>query len=668
MEIHGDFRIDDYYWLRERENPEVIAYLEAENAYTAAMMKDTEELQETIYDEIVSRIPQTDESVPYRLDGFWYYSRYEEGKDYPIYARREGSMEAPEEVLLDVNELAAGHDYYSARPIGMSSGSRVLAFAVDTVGRRFYSIRFRDVTTGEYLPDEISNVTGDGAWALDDKTLFYTKQHPETLRWYQIWRHELGTPAADDALVFEEEDETFSCEVSRTKSKKFIVIESEQTMANECRILRADDPNGTFEVFEPRSRGHEYSIDHAGNHFYIRTNRDGATNFKLMKVPDNSTSSSSWTDVVPHRDDVYLNDFEVFADFLSVSERRDALVRMRVLPREGDAYGIDFEEPAFVTYFRDNPDYETTTLRFVYTSLTTPSSTFDFDMATRERTLLKEDEVGGGFDKADYVTERLWADARDGKKIPVTLLYRKGLERNGTAPALTYGYASYGYSRDPRFNPELFSLVDRGFVYAIAHARGGQELGRQWYEDGRLLNKKNTFNDFIDVADFLVREQIVDGDRVFAEGGSAGGLLMGAIVNMRPDLWKGVIAAVPFVDVVTTMLDESIPLTTSEYDEWGNPNDKVYYDYMLSYSPYDQVEAKAYPALLVTTGLHDSQVQYWEPAKWVAKLRATKTDDNPLLLKTDMEAGHGGKTGRFKRQRDTAFEYAFLLKLAGIRE
>jgi oligopeptidase B len=669
MEIHGNVRVDDYYWLRERENPEVIAYLEAENDYTAAMMKDTESLQTTIYDELVSRIPQTDESVPYRLDGYWYYSRYEEGKDYPIYARREGSMDAPEQVLLDVNELAAGHNYYSARPIGVSSGNRVLAFAVDTVGRRFYTIRFRDIATGALLPDEIPNVTGDSAWALDDKTLFYTKQDPDTLRWHQVWRHELGTPLSEDVLVFEEKDETFSCEVSRTKSKAFLVIRSNQTMADECWILRADDPKGEFRVFEPRRRGHEYSIDHAGSDFYIRTNRDGATNFKLMKAPDSAPTASSWTDVIPHRDDVYLNDFEVFENFLAVSERYDALIRLRIVPWSGGGgHEVAFEEPAYSAYFRDNVDFATDTLRFVYTSLTTPWSTFDYDMGSQKRTLLKQDEVGGGFDSANYVTERVWADARDGKKIPVTLLYRQGLEKNGTAPVLVYGYASYGYSRDPRFDSALFSLIDRGFVYAIAHARGGQELGRQWYEDGRLLNKKNTFQDFIDVADFLVRERIVDRNRVFAEGGSAGGLLMGAIVNMRPDLWKGVIAGVPFVDVITTMLDESIPLTTSEYDEWGNPNDKVYYDYMLSYSPYDQVEPKAYPAILVTTGLHDSQVQYWEPAKWVAKLRATKTDDNMLLLKTNMEAGHGGKTGRFTRQMDTAFEYAFLLKLAGIRE
>ena len=665
LEIHGDVRVDDYYWLRDRENPEVIAYLEAENEYLNAMMQDTEVLQQTLYDEIVARIPQTDESVPVRLDDYYYYTRYEEGQEYPIYARRKGSLDAPEEIILDANELAAGHEFFDVRGVSASIGHDILVFATDTQGRRKYDLRFRDLRSGEILPDVIEDATPNTAWAKDDKTIFYTRQDPETLRWYQIYRHEVGTDPDDDVLVYQENDDTFSSYVYRTKSKDYIVIGSSQTLADEYRILPADQPAGTFRLFTPRERGHEHSIDHAGEHFYIRTN-DNASNFRLMKTPESATTRDNWTEVIPHRADTYLSGFEVFRNHLVLSERSNALTHVRIIPWDGgkDHY-ISFDEPAYVVYPKDNPEFDTDVLRFGYTSMTTPTSTYDYDMSSRERELLKRDKVGGGFDPDDYRTERVWATARDGVRIPVSIVYnRHNYEKNGEHPLLLYGYGSYGASMDPRFDSGRLSLLDRGFGYAIAHIRGGQEMGRDWYESGKLLTKKNTFTDFIDVGEFLIAENYADPDELFAYGGSAGGLLMGAIVNMRPDLWGGVVAAVPFVDVVTTMLDPDIPLTTSEYDEWGNPNDREYYDYILSYSPYDQVEAKAYPPMLVTTGLHDSQVQYWEPAKWVAKLRAMKTDHNPLLMYTNMEAGHGGATGRFKRHRETARVYAFFLDLA----
>ncbi len=668
LEKHGHVRIDNYYWLRERDNPEVIAYLEAENAYTDAVMAHTKELQEKLFQEIKGRIKEDDRSVPYKLDDYYYYTRYEPGKEYPIYCRKKGSLEAPEEVMLDANELARGHGFFAVRGTEVSFNQDLLAFSVDTVGRRIYTLQVKDLSTGEILPDRIPEVTGNVAWANDNKTIFYSKQDLVTLRPYQIYRHTLGSDPSQDVLVYEEPDETFRCYVRRTKSKRFIIIGSSQTLADEYRFLDADQPGGAFTLFLPRERGLEYDLDHFGGHFYIRTNLD-AENFRLMRTPIANTAKENWEEVIPHREDVLLEDFEIFRDHLVVSERKNGLRQIRVIRWDGgDDHYLDFGEPAYLAYVSTNPDFNTTTLRYGYTSLTTPNSVYDYDMVSRQKTLLKRDEVLGDFSPDNYVTERLYAPVRDGVKVPISLVYRKGLKKDSRNPLLLYGYGSYGASRDATFDPARLSLLDRGFIYAIAHVRGGQEMGRQWYEDGKLLKKKNTFTDFIDCARYLLAQRYTNPDRLFCYGGSAGGLLIGAVLNMAPELFHGAIAAVPFVDVVTTMLDESIPLTTNEYDEWGNPNDRVYYDYILSYSPYDNVEAKAYPHLLVTTGLHDSQVQYWEPAKWVAKLRAMKTDDHRLLLKTNMEAGHGGASGRYRRYRERAFEYAFLLDLAGITE
>jgi oligopeptidase B len=668
LEIHGDVRVDDYYWLNDRENPEVIAYLKAENEYTDAMTAHSKELENLLFEEIKGRIKQTDESVPYKLDDYFYYTRYEDGKEYPIYCRKKGSLEGEEEIMLDVNVMAEGHEYFMVRGRRISSGQNILAYGVDTRGRRIYTIRFKNLDTGETLDDVIPDMTANMAWANDNQTLFYAKQDPTTLRYYQIYRHVLGTDAAKDQLVYEETDDTFSCYVRKTKSKEYIFIGSYQTLSSEFRYLAADDPQASFTVFLPREREHEYSVDHYEGKFYIRTNYE-AKNFRLMETPVGKTDKKHWRDVIAHRDDVLLEGFEIFQDHLVVEERKNGLIQMRVRPWSGEQeHYLDFGEPAYLAYVSTNYEFKTTLLRFVYESMTTPESTFDYDMTTRKRVLLKQDEILGGFDSKNYQTERLYATARDGVKVPVSMVYRKGMTKSGDNPLLLYGYGSYGSSMDASFSASRVSLIDRGFIYAIAHIRGGEELGRQWYENGKLLNKKNTFTDFIDCAEYLVAEDYTNPDKLFAAGGSAGGLLMGAIVNMRPDLFEGVVTRVPFVDVVTTMLDESIPLTTSEYDEWGNPNDKEYYEYMLSYSPYDNVEAKDYPHLLVTTGLHDSQVQYWEPAKWVAKLRAMKTSDNLLILKTNMDAGHSGASGRYKRYRERAFQYAFLLDLVERQE
>lgn len=668
LTMHGDVRVDNYYWLKERDNPEVIAYLKAENAYLDAVMKHTEPLQKKLYDEIVGRIKKDDDSVPYKRDDYYYYVRYVEGGEYPVYCRKKGSLDAPEEVMLDGNALSQGHNFFSLRGVQVSSGQDIVAYGVDTVGRRFYTISFKNLTTGESLPDVVPDVTGNLAWANDNRTVFYAKQDPETLRSYRIYRHVLGTDPAKDELVYEEPDDTFSSYVFKTRSKRYVMIGSFQTLSSEFRYLDADDPAGEFRVFEPRQRDHEYSVDHFGDHFYIRTNHD-AKNFRLMKTPVTATGMENWEEVIPHRDDVFLQGFELFRDYLVVSERQGGLGQIRIIPfGGGEEHYLDFGEPAYLAFPSDNYDFDTDVVRYRYSSLTTPWSTYDYNMKTREKTLLKQEEVVGGFNRGDYVTERLSAPARDGKEVPVSLVYRKGTPKDGSAPLLLYAYGSYGATIDPTFDSARLSLLDRGFTFAIAHIRGSQTLGRDWYEDGKLFHKKNTFTDYIDVAEYLVKEGYTQTDRLFAMGGSAGGLLMGAVVNMRGDLFKGVIAAVPWVDVVTTMLDPDIPLTTAEYDEWGDPNQKDYYEYMLSYSPYDNVEAKDYPNMLVSTGLVDSQVQYWEPAKWVAKLRAMKTDNNLLLLHTNMEAGHGGATGRFKRHQETALRFAFMLDLVGITE
>ncbi|NEM98124.1 S9 family peptidase [Pontibacter burrus] len=664
LTTHGHTRTDNYYWLNQREDPEVINYLNAENAYTKQMLAHTEELQEKLYNEIVGRIKQNDESVPFKDNGYWYYTRFEAGMEYPIYARKKGTLQAPEEVMVDANERAQGLNYYAAAGMNVSPNNQLLAFAEDTVSRRKYTIRFKDLKTGKLLPDHIPNTTGGAVWANDNKTVYYTMKDP-ALRSFKIFKHTLGTPSSQDKEVYHEADETFSTFVYKTKSDKYIIIGSGSTVANEYRYLDASNPNGAFKVIQPRERGLEYSIDHFGDKFYIVTNKDGATNFKLMQAPVTNPGKANWKDVIPHRPDVLLEGIEIFKDYLALQERKNGLTQIRVTKWNDPKtdYYIDFGEETYAASIGNNPDFDSKELRYEYSSLTTPNSTYDFNMQTKEKELLKRQEVVGGFDPTRYEARRIYATADDGTKIPISLVYRKGLERHGNNPTLLYAYGSYGISMNPSFSSVRLSLLDRGFVYAIAHIRGGQEMGRQWYEDGKMLKKKNTFTDFIDASEFLIEQKYTNPDKLFAMGGSAGGLLMGAVINMRPELYKGVIAGVPFVDVVTTMLDTSIPLTTGEFDEWGNPAEKQYYDYMLSYSPYDNIQAKAYPNMLVTTGLHDSQVQYWEPAKWVAKLRDMKTDDNMLLLHTNMEAGHGGASGRFQRYRETALQYAFLLNL-----
>jgi oligopeptidase B len=664
LEAHGDVRVDDYYWLRERTNPEVLAYLEAENAYTDAVLVDASGLRSELFEELKNRIEPDDSTVPARYNDYYYLTRYEGDLEYPIYCRRAGSPDAADEVILDVNKVAEGNTFCSVSNVTVSPDAALLAWAVDTVGRRKYTIRVTDLDTGQELEDVLTDVTGDLAWANDNRTLFYTRQDPETLRSYQVWRHVLGADQGADALVYEESDPTFGVDVSKTRSEKYILIQSDQTLTTEYRFLDADDPAGEPQIIAPRERGVEYSVDHAGDRFIIRTNL-GAENFRLMEAPVASPGRADWIELLPGREDVLLEGVEAFQDFMVVTERRDGLRHLRIIPWVGDAeIEVAFDEPTYVTWVDENDEFDTSVLRYGYSSLNTPETIYDLDLVTGERTLMKQEQIRGGFDPANYVVERLMAPARDGVEVPVSLVYRKGLPRNGTSPLLLYGYGSYGYSMEAGFRPDVVSLLDRGFVYAIAHIRGGQEMGRWWYEDGKLLNKKNTFTDFIDCGRYLVAEGYTAPDRMFAKGGSAGGLLMGAVANMAPELFAGIIANVPFVDVVTTMLDDSIPLTTGEFDEWGDPKDEVYYDYMLSYSPYDNVVAKDYPALLVTTALEDSQVQYFEPAKWVAKLRAMKTDSNPLLFTCEMSAaGHGGVSGRYKRYEETALEYTFILEV-----
>ena len=665
LEKHGDVRVDDYYWLRERDNPDVAAYLEAENAYLRELTRHTAELEQRLFEEIKARIKQTDMSVPYREGDFLYYRRYEDAKEYRIYCRTPIDAEG-EEVVLDVNAVADGHEFCDVGGRRVSPSQQTLAYAVDTVGRRRFAIRFRDLVSGTELVDVIRDVTSNFAWANDSQTLFYARQDPTTLRSYQILRHRLGRDSAADELVYEETDATFSCAVGNSRSKRYLLIASYQTVSTEYRYLDADDPGGQFTVFLPRARDHEYELDHFRGRFYIRTNA-GAKNFRLVETDEARPDRRHWRDVVAHRDDVLVEGFALFRDHLVVEERHEGLTRLSIRPWSGDGdHEVEFDEPAYHAYIETNREPNTHVLRFGYSSLTTPVSIYDYDIATRQRSLLKRDEVLGDFDPARYQSERLHATASDGTLVPISLVYRRGTARDGTCPLLLYGYGSYGISTEATFRASRLSLLDRGFTFAIAHVRGGEELGRRWYEDGKLLKKKNSFTDFIACAEHLIAERYTASDRLFAIGGSAGGLLMGAIINMRPDRFHGVVADVPFVDVVTTMLDESIPLTTGEYDEWGNPNEPRYYDYIRSYSPYDNVIATARPHLLVMTGLHDSQVQYWEPAKWVAKLRALKADDRRLLLRTNMDAGHGGASGRYKQYRETAVQYAFLLDLAGL--
>ena len=664
LKEHGHERVDPYYWLRERENPEVIAYLNAENHYLSNVLRHTEDLQKKLFEEIVGRIKKDDDTVPVRIQDYYYYSRYVKGGEYPLLCRKKGSEAADEEVMLDQNEEAKGHAFFNLANHDVSSSQDIMAFAADTVGRNFYTIRFRNLTTKMFLSDVITNVTAYFEWGEDNKTLYYSRQDPNTLRAYQVFRHTLGTPQSADLLIYEEKDEIYSVAIGKSKSRKFIFIASDHLQSREYRYLDAHEAGGELRLIEPRRMNHIYSVDHLGEEFYIRTNLE-AKNHRLVKTPVTTPGAANWKDVLPHRADVFLEGFELFREHLVAEERKNGLRQLRVIHWNGAGeHYLDFDEPDYVTYAGENPELESRTLRFYYTSLKTPISTYDYDMATKKRVLRKQEQVLGGFDGGNYRTERKFAKARDGAQVPVSIVYHKKTKLHGSSPLLLEGYGSYGISDDPHFSSARLSLLDRGFVYAIAHIRGGQEMGRQWYEEGRLLKKKNTFNDFIDCAEFLVKEGYADRERVFAMGGSAGGLLMGAVMNLRPDLFAGIVAQVPFVDVVTTMLDDTIPLTTFEYEEWGNPHQKEYYEYMLSYSPYDNVTAKAYPNLLVATGLHDSQVQYWEPAKWVAKLRVNNQGPNRILMYTDMDAGHGGASGRFKKHKKTALIYSFLLDVA----
>lgn len=666
LSMHGDTRIDDYHWLKDRDNPAVIEHLKAENDYVDRVLQHTQAFQKQLFEEMKARIQEDDQSVPYKHRGYWYIRRYQKGQQYPLHLRKKETLDAPEELLFDVNAMAEGHAYYQLGSIAISPDNRMAAFGVDTLSRRIYTIQFKDLETAALLPDKIEQTTGSAVWANDNQTLFYTRKD-DTLRPYQIYRHRLGCDSDSDVLVYEERDPTFSVSVHKSKSQKYIVIGSYSTVSQEYRILPAAEPEGSFRLFQKRERNLEYDICHYGDWFYILTNKDAATNFKIMKTPETQTEQDHWVEVVPHRADTLIEDMDVFKDCLVVDERRAGLGQINIRPWHGEPYYIDFDEQTYALALGVNCDFDSPVLRYTYTSLTTPFSVLDFDMKTKRKTLKKQSAVLGGFDKADYCARRIWAEARDGKAIPISLVYKKTTRPSPDTPLLLYGYGSYGLTVDPQFSSTRLSLLDRGFIYAIAHIRGGQYLGRPWYEEGKLLNKKNTFTDFIDAATSLVAQRYTASQHLYAMGGSAGGLLMGAVINEAPALFHGVVAQVPFVDVITTMLDASIPLTTGEYDEWGNPNDPAYYRYMKSYSPYDGVKRQRYPHLLVTTGLHDSQVQYWEPAKWVAKLREFKKGDRLLLLKTDMDTGHGGASGRFEPLKETALEYAFLLDLEGIQ-
>ena len=669
--IHNDTVVDPYYWMNDyfKKGPDssrVVAYLDAENAYTEAMMKDTDGLQDVLFKEMKGRIKETDESVPYLRNGYYYYQRTEEGKQYYKLCRKKGSLDAPEEVLLDVDKMAEGFAYYALGGATVSPDNKLLAYGVDTVSRREYVIHIKNLETGEILPDRIIRTSGGSVWAADNKTLFYTAKNPVTLLSEKIKRHTLGAPVDKDVVVYDEKDNTNYIGVWKSKDDQYIFIYSGGTLSSETRYLKADDPNGTFQVFQPRIKDVLYSVTPLKDKFLVVTN-DNAKNFKVMETPLDKTGKENWKEYIPHRSDVLVEGIDEFENFIVVSERKNGLSQLAIRNlQDNSQHYLDFGEAAYTVYSSTNVEYNTDILRYGYTSMVTPSSTYDYNMKTKEKTLMKQQEVLGGYDQKQYVTERKMAKVTDGSIVPISLVYKKGINLDGKAPLLLYAYGSYGSSMDPTFSSSRLSLLDRGFIYAIAHIRGGEEMGRQWYEDGKMMKKKNTFTDFIDCGKYLIAEKYTAKEHLYAQGGSAGGLLMGAVINMAPEIWNGVIAQVPFVDVVNTMLDESIPLTTNEYDEWGNPNTKEAYDYMKSYSPYENIEAKEYPNLLVTTGLHDSQVQYFEPAKWVAKLRDIRKGKNVILLKTDMEYGHGGASGRFDYLKDVALNYAFLFKLEGI--
>ena len=663
LEKHGDVRVDNYYWLRQRNNPQVIDYLKAENRYFEEQTAAYKALENTLFEELKARIKQEDESVPVYENGYYYQTKYFKGKEYPVYTRRKGRLQAPEEILFDVNIMASAYKYYKLTGIEVSPDNRYAVFGEDTIGRRQYTLKIKDLQTNTVLDLQIENTTGSAVWSNDNKYIFYTKKDKETLRAYQIYRHRLGDNPVNDELIYEEVDEMFDVFVTKSKSKRFIYIASFSTLTTEYQYLEADKPEEKFKIFARRKRGVEYNLFHNRSQFFILTNKDDAVNFKLMTTKINRTETANWQEYVLHRSDVMLEDVDVFDDFIVLQEREEGLNKLRILMSENDYY-IQFNEETYNIYTAYNPEMNTRKFRFVYNSMTTPASVMEFDIDTRQKTILKEQEIPDGkFDKTNYRSQRIWVTARDGEYIPVSMVWHKDTDLKRINPMLLYGYGAYGITVDPGFSSNRLSLLDRGFVFAIAHIRGGEYLGRPWYEAGKLLRKKNTFNDFVDVASYLIEQKITSTEQLYAMGGSAGGLLMGAVINQAPELFKAIVAQVPFVDVLTTMLDDSIPLTTGEYDEWGNPNDKTFYDYIKSYSPYDNIEAKTYPNMLVTTGLNDSQVQYWEPAKWVAKLRELKTDNNILLLHTDMDSGHVGASGRFKSLKDTARDFAFIINL-----
>lgn len=674
---HNHERIDPYFWMRlsdeqknanvpDEQTQEVLDYLNAENCYLEQLLKHTEPLQKKLYKEIIGRIKKDDSSAPYYKNGYWYYTRYEQGKEYPIYCRKKATLEAEELVMLDVNTLAKGHAYYAAVALRVSPDNQILAFSEDTTGRRIYTVRFVQLETGAFLSDELSNTDGSGAWANDNQTYFYTIKNEISLLSEKVLRHRLGTSSKEDVLVYTEQDPSYYIGVYRSKSGRYIIIYNSSTISSDYHILSTDTPLGDFQQFAERKPHHEYSIYHDGDQFYVLTNWQ-AKNFRLMQTPEKNTNKDNWIEVIAHRENILLEDIDVFKDFLVTSERSNAKTAINIINKTTKVkHSIDFGEEAYVASVGNNPEFDSENLRFQYSSMTTPSTVYDYNMLTHEKIVAKRQQVIGGHEPNEYVTKRLFATARDGQQIPISIVYKKGFECNGQQPLLLYAYGSYGSSVDPWFSATRLSLLDRGFAWAIAHIRGGEEMGRHWYDDGKMFKKINTFNDYIDCTRYLINEQYTSPKHLYAMGGSAGGLLMGAIVNMVPELYNGVIAAVPFVDVVSTMLDESIPLTTNEFDEWGNPKEEAAYHYILSYSPYDQVKAQNYPNLLITTGLFDSQVQYWEPAKWIAKLRDLRTDNNLLVMHTNMEAGHGGASGRFRRFKETALEYAFLLDLEGI--
>ena len=676
LTIHNSTRIDNYFWMRltdeqktaknkDAQTQKVETYLNSENEYFDKVTASTNNFQEELFEEMKGRIKEDDTSVPYFINNYFYITRFEKGSQYPIYSRKKENLEAKEEILFDVNKEAEGHEYFQLGGLNVSPNNTLVAFATDTVSRRQYTIQIKNLETGNILTDKIENTTGGSVWSNDNKTLFYTKKDPLTLRSSSIYRHILGTDASEDVIVYEEKDETYSTYVYKTKSHKFIVIGSSSTLSSEFRIISADKPYGDWKIIQPREDNLEYSLAHYGDYFYIQTNKDGALNFKLMKTPVNKTTKENWVDVIPHRNETLLEDVSIFKNYLVIEERTQGLGRIRIKTWDGkEDYYLPFDEETYSAGVYANPEFDTEVIRYSYNSMTTPNSVIDFNMRNQTKEVKKEQEVlGGKFNKSNYKSERVWATARDGKKVAISLVYHKDTELNKDTPLLQYAYGSYGYTISDGFSSTRLSLLDRGFVYAVAHIRGGQYLGREWYNDGKMMNKKNSFFDFIDCSKYLIENKYTSAKHLYAMGGSAGGLLMGGISNFNPELYNGIIAAVPFVDVISTMLDESIPLTTGEFDEWGNPKEKEAYDYMLSYSPYDQVEAKDYPNMLVTTGYFDSQVQYWEPAKWVAKLREVKTDNNILLLHTNMDVGHGGASGRFDSLKETAIDYTFLLAL-----